>query len=928
MVFILDRLKEEFKDEEEEEDEGFDDMNYIIGNSSAMDVGEVPTPMDQRIGYTAMVGGKLMELQITNPATFELEGDKMIRTIDQLGLDITLHPDMNAGFCTAEKSARGEEYGYDTVEQYFTNYIQELAYFKKQVYGEENEEKIFNIGRMNPHISTSPKPSLQERMANDVGVDPFGFEIGNGDQDAMKARNYRGQNIWENEEFLRRVYYTFFVEEVEFAFQYYGMFGRYSNKFEGIWEDAQREATNKFYKHRTEQLPDRLYNEVQEKIKILRTAQAQDRGIETDWLDILDGKNIEFPFYTVVTESKTEEVEGPAGNTIERISEVEIIDIQTEYREVSPELLGERGFRSFQQMSQAVHRVENMNQIPEELLERIIVDIIDEENDVGLDNLLRTGAKDTLDEKFVEDLDKTCESLYNSLKSGFNELWTNDEIISIDAKIAALENHHDIQPRRIQEIAYEAGIEGEKTLDHHAEKVFMGEPEYFEKEGPEEDLELDKHKELLKNLIQNFEREMWKESNLFYKIIPAWMSQANQLQNDKHNGWKAPEFIWETLIEKKWKEKKDVDVNLDLTSPRNGIFDDEDEDTYHYLDLLEESEEFRMDVVAAVGACYAWGHYTQRKAQFDLKGRDFGLNGEDGSSIYTDMSEKQEVRDRGWTWVDWMNRFGLGVNLETMAGSPQMRFKVWRPKDIAVTAHAINLTARKKLEENGTLGGLDHIHGELDGCPAKFTIDMEHVATMGAPPMHEMEIFFKQEEKLAGSDWELEIDENKPVAKIMRQMHLMDPGVEAQRGTHHGAFERGNEQLYNQLYTFVKHGFARNENEPATVLFELAEHKDESSYMMRITMDLIQLGVKPEDLDPARVDPSKKPESEEEALIGRFYGIERENFTREWAKIEEHAFDPLKGLLEAEEFDYTYSSKAAVDQGQNRPQEWQGEEYR
>lgn len=915
MDFILKRLKDKFGDEEgDEERNGFPDLNYLIGESSAMDMGEFPTPMDQRIGQASMVGGELMELQITNPATFELEGNSMIRTIDQLGLDVTLHPDMNAGFCTAEKSARGEEYGYDTVEQYFTNYLQELAYFKKRVQEQGGEKPLFNIGRMNPHISTSPMPPLDERMANDVGVDPFGFEIGNGDQDAMKARNHRGQNIWENKEFLKRVYYTFFVEEVEFAFQYYSMFGRYSNKFEKIWEDAQREATNKFYKHRTEQLPDRLYNEVQEKIKILRTAQAQDRGIETDWLDILDDKTIQFPFYTVVTESKTEEFEDPTGNTRERISEVEITDIQTEYREVPPEFLRERGFRSFQQMSQAVHSVENMNQIPQEMFENIIVDIIDE-NDVDVSHLLRLGAKDTLDEKFAEDMDKTRESLYNSLKSGFNELWTGDEIISIDAKIAALENHHDIQPRRIQEIAYEVGIEGDKTLDHHAEKVFMGEPEYFETEGPEEDLELDKHKELLKNLIQNFEREMWKESNLFYKIIPAWMSQANKLQNDKHNGWKAPEFIWETIVEDKWEDRDDVD--LDLTSPRNGIFDDDDEDTYHYLDLLEESEEFRMDVAAAVGACYAWGHYTQRKVQFDLKGRDFGLSDE----------EAQEVEGEGWTWIEWTNRFGLGVNLETMAGSPQMRFKVWRPKDISVTAHAINLTARTKLERDGELGGLDHMHEELDGCPAKFTIDMEHVATLGAPPMHEMEEFMQQEEELAGSDWKLDIDEDKPVAKIMRQIHLIDPGVESQRGTHHGAIERGNRQLYTWLYRFVEEGFARNEDEPATILFELAEHKGESSYVMRIMMDLIQLGVEPEDLDPSRVDPGSKPGSEEEALIARFYGIDRTNYNREWAKIEEHAFDPLKGLLEAEEFDYSYSGRAAVE-NDNRPQEWNSEEYR
>lgn len=877
MVFILDRLKEKFKDEDEEEEGGFDDMNYIIGNSSAMDVGEFPTPMDERIGYASMIGGKVMELQITNPSTFELEGDKMIKTINQLGLDITTHPDMNAGFCTAEKSARGEEYGYDTVEQYFTDYLQELAYFKKRVESlGEGDETLFNIGRMNPHISTSPMPALEERMANDVGVDPFGFEIAEMNDEIQKLRNHQGQNIWENEEFLRRVYYTFFVQEVDFAFQYYGMFMRYSSEFEDEWEKAQREATNQYYRHYTEERTNSTAEELGEKASVIRTAQGQDRGIETVWFDIIQdypAKNIKS---LIVQTDEDEE-----GNTI-----VENVEEVTE--DIPLPAAIEEGIQQLQTASLAIKRFEENPPTAQDYIRVLGSDLRDVDNS---DNLI---------ERASEFRDQNIENIEDGLKKALDTLWTGngEERMSIDAKIGALNSRFDIEQRKIQEVAYQ---EDRDNLEDEAEKVFMGEEGYFDKEGPEEGLEgLNKHQELLKNLMQNFKQELWKESKLFYYIIPAWMSQANQVKKDEHEGWKAPEFIWETLVEQKWSEDFEGEYDLDLTNPEK---DD------GYFEALQKNDEFRMDVAAAVGACYAWGHYTQRKAQFDLKGRDFGL----------EDNEAEEVQNEGWTWVKWMNKFGLGVNLETMQGSPQMRFKIWRPKDIAVTAHAINLTAREQLDE---------INEELDGCPAKFTIDMEHVATMGAPPLHEMELFWKQEGELAKTDYELQIDSDKPIAKILRQMHLMDPGVEGQRGTHHGAFERGNEQLYNWLYEFVKHGFARNENEPATVLFELAEHNAESSYMMRITMDLIQLGVEPDDLDPARVDPSTNPDSEEEALIGRFYGIERENYTREWAKIEEHAFDPLKGLLEADDWDYTYSSNAAVEQGGNRPNEWKGEEYK
>ncbi|MFB6193027.1 MAG: hypothetical protein ABEK00_02150, partial [Candidatus Nanohaloarchaea archaeon] len=203
MAFILDSLKERFGSEDEEE-EGFSDLNYVIGNSSAMDVGEVPTPLDQRIGYAAQIGGKVMELQITTPSTFTIEREEMISTIDQLGIDVTLHSDMNAGYASAQKSGR-EGYGYDTVQDYFTEYLQELGAFKKEVERRGNNGPLFNIGRINPHISTTPLPPLSERMETDVGVDPFGYTINEYDENARKQRNHRKQNIYKNPEFLKNL---------------------------------------------------------------------------------------------------------------------------------------------------------------------------------------------------------------------------------------------------------------------------------------------------------------------------------------------------------------------------------------------------------------------------------------------------------------------------------------------------------------------------------------------------------------------------------------------------------------------------------------------------------------------------------------------------------------------------------------------------
>lgn len=891
MAFLLDSLKEKFSDSGDSGSEGFPDMNYMIGNSSAMDVGEVPTPLDQRIGYAAQVGGSVMELQITNPSTFTLERDKMISTIDQLGIDVALHSDMNAGYASAQKSGQGESYGYETVEDYFTEYIQELAAFKKEVERRGGQNgPLFNIGRINPHIATTPLPPLDERMETDVGVDPFGFTINEYDENARKQRNHRKQNIYKNPDFLKNLYYTLVLEMSNYPFQNYQTFGSYSEKFDEAWREAQHESAERIFETEASDLEDKL--------GAVLVARNNDQGIGTNWREFLaDWGDIDVHIYTPNLDTNGE-YKGPQKE--EQLSLNQVL-----------EMSGERGprLRTLDDLVFDIKRgnidYENFFQIPRSVGDRLN------------DNEVQQFVQDVQDEINIS------ETVVSQLDEALLEFWKarddeEERYMTQEAKWAGLQSHLEVQQIRLLEKAYDIGREDD--IEEMAATIFSGEDlSLFDGEDVDEREAM--HEDLLERLLQGqqFQREMWKESTIFYQVIPAWMAASSNDDHEFHKGWEAPEFIWEALV-KRWEDRDDLDINveIDLTSPRNGVYDKDGDDTYHFFDLLENYQDFQYDVAAAVGACYAWAHFTQRKSQFDLKGRDFGL----------DSDEAGEVRNKGWTWVEWMNRFGIGVNLETMAGSPQQKFKVWRPKDISVAAHAINMTARNQLEKKGDLGGLSEIHPELDGCPAKFTIDMEHVASLGATPWNEMELFIEQEKELAG-DWpELEIDLDKPIAKILRQYHLMDPGVEGQRGTHHGAFKRGNTLIYEWLYNLAKEGFARNENEPATILFELAEHKGESSYMMRLSMDLIELGVTPEELDPGNVSPGDEPESREEALIARFFGIDRSSYDREWAKIEEHAFDPLEGLLQTEEFDNTSTGSGAIDQAGNRPMEWKSEEYK
>jgi len=124
-------------------------------------------------------------------------------------------------------------------------------------------------------------------------------------------------------------------------------------------------------------------------------------------------------------------------------------------------------------------------------------------------------------------------------------------------------------------------------------------------------------------------------------------------------------------------------------------------------------------------------------------------------------------------------------------------------------------------------------------------------------------------------------------------------------------------------------GFCRNPDpdDPGIVMFEIGGEYREEMYVIRVALDMIERGIKPDELNPDEVPVDGEYESERQALMARFFGMDQSQFQAEFAKIEEHAFDPLENLLDAEGFDYTWSSSGAI-QNDNRPQEWKQEEYK
>ncbi|MFB6292452.1 MAG: hypothetical protein ABEI58_03590 [Candidatus Nanohaloarchaea archaeon] len=797
MAFLLDTLAEKFSGEEGDSD-GFGDMNYIVGNTSGMDIGEVPSPLDQRIGRMSQIGGSLMEVQITNPATFQIDRPELINVISQLDLDLTFHGDPNIGFTAAYRTRGQGVTGYNIVHRYFKRYLEQLASFKYEIEQRQEAGEIddFRVGYVNMHASNEMIPPREERLASDVAVDPFGLSITNINDD-------KTPNIYKNENFLEKLFEYFFLEVVEQPWrQYEGIFSDIDDDFREKWTKKKGETAKEVYGQRATTFDDRA--------ALLQIAANVDQGLDTYFLEKVE----DWPLENPVKIGGDEEEEPVTAETLGEVADATSVPMGRGY------------FNSPRQLMRDVYNIKD------------------------------------------EISSSAHQTVKNALSDLIDQMWEEEDAISVEGKIRSLARHYDIQQSSILE-------EAEEDVHDAAKKAFS---------KPE-------NHRILENLVRGRYRDDFnKESSIFFHILPAWMQHADE-QYENHEGWRGPKFLWENIVE---------------TEDGDPYWDSWDE----FEEFLNERRENELNVIAAVGACFIWGHFTQVDNEFEQAVFD--------TDSIDDLPELKEGEKGDYTWIEWMNKFGLKLNIEAMFGGPGELRRVWRPKDIAITCHAINQTAERESEEWAE---------SYEGPPAKFTIDMEHTSSYGVDPLREVELLIDQEESMA-EEGAVEGDPDKPLANIVKTYHLTKPGWEQQQGHRHGPFARGDTTLYKWLYNLVDAGFARNEDDPGIVMFEVGGEYREEMYVIKVAMDMIQRGIEPDDLDPNKVPVSGDFENVEQELIARFFGLDKPNVNREWAKIEEHAFDPLKGLLEAQEFDYTWSSQAAVEQGGNRPNEWKGEEYK
>ena len=787
---------DKLKSDSEDEDTGFEGMNYRVGNTTGMDVGREPGQLPRRIGSTAQKGGEVLEVLLQNPATFQVDRKEILNVINQLEVDVTFHGNTDLGYGAAYATrAQGVQAGYNVVHRYYSRYLDQLASFSTEV--KENPDLEFDVGYVNMHASTEQIPPLEEQIASDKSLDPFGQSI-------TEVIERKSPNIYRNTEFMKLLF-DYLVRENIDPIQLYSLFGEYSDWFQRKWRDAREEVTNTLYFQEE--------SEVRGKSTLVETAAGIDQGVGLIYREKIAEKELD------------EEVE-IGDNSIDQLEEI---------------LSG--GAARVRQASNTVYEIENDKLNPN-------ISLSDNDKEVLLDAL--------------EDI--------------FDKLWTgngNDQGLSFRAKASALTNRLDIQE---QDIADEADDE---SMKENARKVFAGVEdaydEYYEDDGDGKASYL----ELLERIIDRTQvgRQMEKESTVFYNIIPAWLTVADQ-EYENHPGYEAAKFIWDTIVE----DEYDIDFS----------------EYSEVKEKLDKDRAFRLDITAAVAATYLWGHFTQKEDSFDGDETN-GIDSEDAC-----------------TWIKWMNRHELKTNIEAMHGDPGNLLRLWRPKDIAVACRAVNLTAEKRSSD---------WEEEYKGPPVKFTIDLEHTASYGVNPEDELELLIQQEKDIAEEDDRFDINPDRPLADILKTYHLTKPGFEQQGIHRHGPFERGDTVLYRYLYKMIEAGFCRNDEDKGIVMFEIGGEYAGTLYVTRIAMDLIELGVSPQELDPANISMDGEYKNRKEALMAKFFGIDEASTSMEWTKIEDHAFDPLKGLLEAEEFDYTFSSAAAIRNDTN-PREWQNEEFR
>lgn len=308
------------------------------------------------------------------------------------------------------------------------------------------------------------------------------------------------------------------------------------------------------------------------------------------------------------------------------------------------------------------------------------------------------------------------------------------------------------------------------------------------------------------------------------------------------------------------------------------------------IDKLEKKiEEGQKDpreeenIIAAATGAYVWGHFTQVPPGYE-------------------QSLMAYLHDADVYWC-----------FESHMAGPAENARIWKPKDMIEVVKAINATPVTV-----------EIDGDEEEMPlerTRITIDMEHIATQKVDPMWVIDPSeeIQEKENYKGLD-----DGDGEYIMIN---HVTHPYI-TEEGHQHGPIRRGDIRVYRYIYKLVEKGMATGDL-PTVVMYEIGGEKAETLFMLRLILNMIEHGIDPDQLEDetaAEIINKDDPDTLEEYMIQKFFGVTDTEVQHEWQEIHQHALDPLDDLLESAKGGHSWLGRAATEGG-TRPEEWEEEEF-
>lgn len=183
------RMLAVLRDDEEMQDQKELDLKYIVASSSGKAVSEdIPKQIGKRAGWASTQGANFIEIIIENPAQLIMDQDMLVNLAGQLNLHYNIHSSTNLAYGMSYRQMQGA--GYDPAHEYTAKLLTELARFRDALEDQglpKENDPLPILYSINPHMAVSQIPAEEDRLANDISVDPFGDEI-------------RYSRIWENRE--------------------------------------------------------------------------------------------------------------------------------------------------------------------------------------------------------------------------------------------------------------------------------------------------------------------------------------------------------------------------------------------------------------------------------------------------------------------------------------------------------------------------------------------------------------------------------------------------------------------------------------------------------------------------------------------------------------------------------------------------------